>query len=88
MMPEGQPINNVLLYNYITISYLCSSLSDVFLQSLLNIGNCEYNQKPRYFLCNVRMGNVVLVYFLLNVFGVGVSCRILYYFVIYLYVKG
>ena len=26
--------------------------------------------------------------FLLNVFGVGVSCRILYYFVGYLYVSG
>ena len=26
--------------------------------------------------------------FLLNVFGVGVSCRKLYYFVVYLYVNG
>ena len=26
--------------------------------------------------------------FLLNVFGVGVSCRNLYYFVVYLYVSG
>ena len=31
---------------------------------------------------------VVLVYFLLNVFGEGVSCRNLYYFVVYLYVNG
>ena len=31
---------------------------------------------------------VVLVYFLLNVFGVGVSCRGLYSFVVYLYVNG
>ena len=31
---------------------------------------------------------VVLVLFLLNVFGVGVSCRILYSFVVYLYVSG
>ena len=31
---------------------------------------------------------VVLVLFLLNVFGVGVSCRNLYYFVVYLYVNG
>ena len=29
-----------------------------------------------------------LVEFLLNVFGVGVSCRKLYYFVVYLYVNG
>ena len=28
-----------------------------------------------------------LVWFLLNVFGVGVSCRILYSFVVYLYVS-
>ena len=28
------------------------------------------------------------MYFLLNVFGVGVSCRILYSFVVYLYVSG
>ena len=31
---------------------------------------------------------VVLVWFLLNVFGVGVSCRNLYSFVVYLYVSG
>ena len=31
---------------------------------------------------------VVLVYFLLNVFGVGVSYRILYSCVVYLYVSG
>ena len=31
---------------------------------------------------------VVLVKFLLNVFGVGVSCRNLYSFVVYLYVNG
>ena len=30
----------------------------------------------------------VLVYLLLNVFGIGVSCRNLYFFVIYLYVNG
>ena len=30
---------------------------------------------------------VVLVSLLLNVFGVGVSCRILYYFVVYLHVS-
>ena len=35
-----------------------------------------------------RFKVVVLVYFLLNVFGVGVSCRKLYYFVVYLYVNG
>ena len=31
---------------------------------------------------------VVFVYFLLNVIGVGVSCRNLYFFVLYLYVSG
>ena len=31
---------------------------------------------------------VVLVKFLLNVVGVGVSCRTLYSFVVYLYVNG
>ena len=31
---------------------------------------------------------VVLVLFLLNVFGVGFSCCILYSFVVYLYVSG
>ena len=31
---------------------------------------------------------VVLVLFLLNVFGVGVSYRILYSFVVYLYISG
>ena len=31
---------------------------------------------------------MILVLFLLNVFGVGVSCRILYSFVVYLYVSG
>ena len=31
---------------------------------------------------------MVLVWFLLNVFGVGVSCRKLYFFFVYLYVDG
>ena len=31
---------------------------------------------------------MVLVLFLLNVFRVGVSCRILYSFVVYLYASG
>ena len=31
---------------------------------------------------------VVLLWFLLNVFGVGVSCRILCSFVVYIYVSG
>ena len=31
---------------------------------------------------------MVLVEFLLNVFGVGVACRHLYYFIVYLYVNG
>ena len=35
-----------------------------------------------------RSKAVVLVWFLLNVFGVGVSCRKLYSFVVYLYVDG
>ena len=32
--------------------------------------------------------NLSYMYFLLNVFGVGVSCRKLYSFVVYLYVNG
>ena len=35
-----------------------------------------------------RSKGLVLVYFLLIVFGVGVSCRNLYSFVVYLYVNG
>ena len=35
-----------------------------------------------------RSRAVVLVLFLLTVFGVGVSCRILFSFVVYLYVSG
>ena len=36
-------------------------------------------------LTTYRSKAVVLVLFLLNVFGVGFSCRILYSFVVYLY---
>ena len=43
---------------------------------------------PGSLLATDRSKAVVLVYFLLNVFGVGVSCRKLYYFVVYLYVNG
>ena len=38
-------------------------------------------------LATDRSGAVVLVLFLLNVFGVGVSCRNLFSFVVYLYVS-
>ena len=40
------------------------------------------------FLATDRSKAVVLVLFLLNVSGVGVSCRYLYTFIIYLYVNG
>ena len=43
---------------------------------------------PGSLLATDRSKAVVLVYFLLNVFGVGVSCRNLYSFVVYLYVNG
>ena len=43
---------------------------------------------PGSLLATDRSKAVVLVYFLLNIFGVGVSCRTLYYFVVYLYVNG
>ena len=43
---------------------------------------------PGGLLATDRPKAVVLVYFLLNVFGVGVSCRNLYTFVVYLYVNG
>ena len=39
-------------------------------------------------LATDRSKAVVLVSFLLNVFGVGVSCRNLYSFAVYLYVNG
>ena len=43
---------------------------------------------PGSLLATDRSKAVVLVYFLLNVFGVGVLCRNLYSFVVYLYVNG
>ena len=42
---------------------------------------------PGSLLATDRSKAVVLVYFLLNVFGVGVSCRNLYSFVVYFYVN-
>ena len=38
--------------------------------------------------CLVEMVLIYDFFFLLNVFGVGVSCRNLYSFVLYLYVSG
>ena len=43
---------------------------------------------PCSLLATDRSKAVVLVYFVLNGFGVGVSCRNLYSFVVYLYVNG
>ena len=43
---------------------------------------------PGSLLATYRSKAVVLVLFLLNVFGVGVSCRNLYSIVVYLYVNG
>ena len=43
---------------------------------------------PGSLLATDRSKAVVLVEFLLNVFGVGVSCRNLYSFVVYLYVSS
>ena len=43
---------------------------------------------PTSLLATDRSKAVVLVLFLLNVFGVGVSCHILYSFVAYSYVSG
>ena len=43
---------------------------------------------PGSLLATNRSKAVVLVYSLLNVFGVCVSCRNLYSFVVYLYVSG
>ena len=43
---------------------------------------------PGSLLATGRSKAVVLVYFLLNVFGVGVSFRNLYSFVVYLHVNG
>ena len=46
------------------------------------------HKPPGSLLATDRSKVVVLVLFLLNVFGVGVSCRYLYSFVVYLYVNG
>ena len=43
---------------------------------------------PGSLLATGRSKAVFLVWFLLNVFGVGVSCRKLYSFVVCLYVDG
>ena len=43
---------------------------------------------PCSLLATDRSKAVVLVWFLLNVFGVGASCTYLYSFVAYLYVNG
>ena len=43
---------------------------------------------PGSLLATDRSKAVVLVLFLLNVFGVGISCRIFYSFVVNLYVRG
>ena len=43
---------------------------------------------PGSLLATDRSKVMVLVLFLLNVFGVGVSCRNLFSFVVYLYVNG
>ena len=48
----------------------------------------EILKPPGSLLATDRSKAVVLVWFLLNVFGVGVSCRKLYSFVVYLYVYG
>ena len=48
----------------------------------------EILKPPGSLLATDRSKAVVLVKFLINVFGVGVSCRKLYYFVVYLYVNS
>ena len=48
----------------------------------------EDPEAPGTLLATGRSKAVVLVLFLLYVFGVGVSCRNLYFFVVYLYVNG
>ena len=45
-------------------------------------------KSPGSLLATDRSKAVVLVWFLLNLFGVGISCRNLYSFVVYLYVCG
>ena len=43
---------------------------------------------PGSLLATDRSKAMVLVWFLLHIFGVGVSCHKLYSFVVYLYVNG
>ena len=45
-------------------------------------------EHPGSLLATERSKKVVLMYFLLNVFGVGVLCRNMYSFIVYLYVNG
>ena len=58
------------------------------MQNLNNKYHVCMIKPPGSLLATDRSKAVVLVYFLLNVFGVGVSCRYLYSFVVYLYVNG
>ena len=48
----------------------------------------QWRMSPGSLLATDRSKAVVLVKFLPNVFGVGVSCRNFYSFVVYLYVNG
>ena len=48
----------------------------------------DFLKPPGSLLSTDRSKAVVLVYFFFNVIGVGVSCRILYSFIVNLYVSG
>ena len=56
------------------------------------VGAVNMFQPPAIHYRPFQSGSFVVVlcclFWLLNVFGVGVSCRKLYYFVVYLYVNG
>ena len=63
-------------------------INRAFLINIIIIRVAVPFKPPGSLLATDRSKAVVLVWFLLNVFGVGVSCRKLYSFVVYLYVDG
>ena len=64
------------------------SLDTKFWRRFARSGGSLSPPPPRSLLATDRSKAVVLVLFKLNVFGVGVSCRNVYSFVVYLYVNG
>ena len=75
------------LFGICAVTIWCLLCHDVERKKILFKKN-KLGFEPPPTLIIDRSKAVVLVWFLLNVFGVGVSCRKLYSFVGYLYVNG